>query len=114
MRYEPNIDWSVDYELTDFGRRRLQKYKERGIPEGRTRLYESVSASFLEGLDRGESAKELRESLMFATAHLSTKEENFRLIDTVFHNILVGGLIARVETVTELPSAFKADFGQYE
>ena len=103
MKYEIKNDWSADYELTDEGRERLQIYRERGIDKDNSRLYASVNMSFLEGLDRGESIKDIREGLLYLIPKLNTREENFpRLIEIVFHNLIVWEQVAKVDTVEDL------------
>ena len=97
------IDWSGDYELTDHGRRRLELYREKGIPKNNSRLYQSVVVTFLEGLDRGDSIKDLKESLLYVIPKLNIREEKFpRLLDLVLYNLIVGKMVVEVDSVEDL------------
>ena len=97
------IDWSGDYELTDHGRRRLQLYREKGIPKRNSRLYESVSMSILEGLDMGESIGRIREALLYLIPKLNIREEKFPyLLDQVLYNLIVMDMVVEVDSVEDL------------
>jgi len=102
------IDWSGDYEVTDHGRRRLELYREKGIPKSTgnqfySRLYESVNLTFLEGLDRGDSIKDLRESLFYIIPKSVITEEKFpRLLEIVLYNLIVMDMVVEVDSVEDL------------
>jgi len=123
VKYKIENDWLAEYEVTDKGRKRLEKYDTHVPLEEALGNYEFVAISFLVGMEReGKSAQEIHEELKTAFSdrtqfHLRSLyvgglgEDKFKLIDLVFHSLVTSGLIVKID---DLPLAFKPDFGEYE
>jgi len=113
-------DITATYEVTDIGRKALEVYRSRDMKDPKTfkdpsmAIQANMEKVFLIGIEQGSSIPEIYQSVLPA---LSRTGKRIELIDNIFDNMVDYGLIVRVDDVTELselPSAFKKDFGQYE
>ena len=115
MKYDP----SADYVLTDLGREVLGIFRETDIdtlPGPHNRVQGHIQYTFLTGINEGRSSHIIYLELK-AMAVRRNKRNIEEFIDVVFEGMIDEGLLALVDEsleLTELPSAFKKDFGMYE
>ena len=116
-------DITAEYEITDEGRKALEVYRNRDMKDPRNfqdkshRLQANAEKVFLTGIEDGLPVTVIYEEMLKPWAARRELRIGFKIFDPIFDNMVDNGLIVRVDDVTELselPSAFKKDFGQYE